>query len=74
MNSMFRGTPFTVDISSWNVSIVTDMGNMFNKSFFNEDIGKWNINSVTNCASFSKDGSLIEENTPKFTNCNPSAN
>ena len=34
-------TPFNQDISSWDVSNVTDMRSMFYDSSFNQDISSW---------------------------------
>ena len=40
---------FNQDISTWNVSSVTDMSGMFEiASAFNQDIGSWNVSNVTN--------------------------
>ena len=36
-------TPFNQDISSWDVSNVTDMGGMFSNSSFNQDISSWDV-------------------------------
>jgi surface protein len=45
---MFRGAPFNQDISSWNVSNVTNMNQMFqNASSFNQNIRSWDVSSVT---------------------------
>jgi len=37
---------FDLDLSSWNVSNVTHMGEMFKHSQFNGDISKWDISKV----------------------------
>ena len=48
MESMFSNTrDFNQDISTWDVSNVTDMRGMFNTSSFNQDIGTWNVSNVT---------------------------
>ena len=43
----FDGTVFNQDITSWEVSGVTDMSDMFtNNTSFNQDIGLWNVSNV----------------------------
>ena len=39
---------FNQDISSWDVSKVTDMGLMFSHSAFNQPIGNWDVSNVFN--------------------------
>ena len=40
-------TEFNSDLSSWNVSRVTDMTNMFqNAASFNSDLSRWNVEKV----------------------------
>ena len=58
MSGLFSGNylsgqfnKFKGDISSWNVSNVTNMSNMFLMSEFNGDISKWDVSSVTNMES-----------------------
>ena len=49
MESLFYNIDFNQNISSWDVSNVTDMQRMFwNSEQFNKDISFWDISSVTN--------------------------
>ena len=43
MREMFEASVFNGDISSWDVSNVTDMGWMFQRSKFSGDISNWNV-------------------------------
>ena len=59
MGWMFNGnTTFNdPDISSWDVSNVTDMSNMFYRTdAFNQDISSWDVSSVTNMNSMFRGG------------------
>ena len=48
MGGMFYDTAFNQDISSWDVSNVTNMQSMFsNATAFNQPIGDWDVSSVT---------------------------
>tara|TARA_R110002074_G_scaffold26272_1_gene77379 strand:+ start:15 stop:1409 length:1395 start_codon:yes stop_codon:yes gene_type:complete len=57
MESMFQGEPvppdtFNQDLSTWDVSNVTNMKNMFQLAeTFNQDISSWDVSSVTNMTS-----------------------
>jgi surface protein len=45
-------TNFNQNISSWNVSGVTNMSYMFNGATnFNQNIGSWNVSGVTNMSN-----------------------
>mgnify|MGYP001271073340 CR=1 FL=1 len=49
MNEYFSNVPnFNQDISSWDVSNVTNMERMFEANSFNQDIGYWDVSNVTN--------------------------
>ena len=46
--SLFYESDINQDISSWDVSNVTDMSYMFGGSKFNQPIGNWDVSNVTN--------------------------
>ncbi len=48
MGNLNGSNPFNQDISSWDVSNVTDMSTMFLMSSFNQDISSWDVSSVIN--------------------------
>lgn len=49
MSGTFRSKTVNGDISSWDVSNVTDIGGMFyNNKSFNGDISSWDVSNVTN--------------------------
>ncbi|MEN9907140.1 MAG: hypothetical protein RLZZ540_281 [Bacteroidota bacterium] len=53
LSSVFAGTAFNQDISSWNTIAVTNMSGMFNGTVaFNQNIGSWNVSAVTNFTNF----------------------
>ena len=58
---------FDCDISSWNVSNVTDMAYMFWEcTNFNQDISKWNVSKVTDMSGMFKDCQIEEKYKPNF--------
>ena len=67
---------FNDDISSWDVSNITNMTNMFyNCRFFNQDLSKWDVSSVTDmsgmfygCSSFN--GNIADWDVSGVTNMN----
>jgi surface protein len=70
MSAMFKssrffrsGMTFNQDISSWDVSKVTNMSEMFfNASRFNQDIGAWDVSKVINMSSmFSHAGAFNQD-------------
>lgn len=49
MSQLFQGSwQFNLNISSWDVSNVTDMSNMFRFTTFNQPIGVWDVSAVSN--------------------------
>ncbi|MGY8925336.1 MAG: BspA family leucine-rich repeat surface protein [Flavobacteriales bacterium] len=50
------------NISTWDVSQVTDMSGLFkDKTTFNDDIGSWNVNSVTNMSEMFRGATLFNQ-------------
>ena len=48
MSDLFKDNSFNKNISSWDVSNVTDMHNMFNGAYsFNQDLNSWDVSKVT---------------------------
>tara|TARA_B110000459_G_scaffold194420_1_gene233868 strand:- start:753 stop:1796 length:1044 start_codon:yes stop_codon:yes gene_type:complete len=68
LNNLFAATTVNFDITSWDVSNVTDMSGLFKRvSSFNQDIGLWDVSKVTNmkglfyqASSFNQDLSAWE--------------
>ena len=44
----WTATAFNGDITTWDVSSVTNMGRMFDGTAFNQPIGNWSTSAVTN--------------------------
>ena len=65
MYGMFQDAPaFNQDISSWNVSSVTNMAYMFysiSGSVFNQDISSWNVSSVTEMQDMFNGASVFDQ-------------
>ncbi len=56
-------TNFNFDISTWNVSNVTNMMAMFNRaSAFNQNIGSWDVSNVTNMMGMFNRASAFNQN------------
>ena len=64
MRKMFSyATLFNGDISKWDVSSVTRMGEMFkNAAAFNGDISKWDVSIVTNMDNMFADAKSFKQN------------
>ncbi len=62
MYRLFIGiTVFDQDISSWDVSSVTDMTQMFSGTPFNQDISSWDVSSVTDMTQMFEDSSVFNQ-------------
>ena len=49
MSDLFKNnSTFNQNISTWDVSNVTNMSNMFESAAFNQPIGNWDVSNVTN--------------------------
>ena len=67
MTSLFEYLDFNGDISSWDVSNVTDMSYMFYKCFnFNQDISNWDVSNVKTLNFIFYKCPIEEKHKPKF--------
>jgi uncharacterized repeat protein (TIGR02543 family) len=61
------GTSFNENISTWDVSNVTDMGFFFSgASSFNQDIGKWDLSKVSNTSAMFRKASSFNKDISKW--------
>jgi surface protein len=66
----YYNSSFNQDISYWDVSEVTDMGDMLaSASSFNQDLSAWDVDKVTFCNDFSVNSTIWTKPKPTFTNC-----
>ena len=61
MSEMFRSATPSGDISSWDVSSVTNMNGMFRSSAFNQDISLWDVSGVTNMTSMFQNAAFNQD-------------
>ena len=68
MSELFKNLiDFNGNISSWDVSNVTDMCSMFSDcKSFNKDISKWDVSKVTDISFMFDYFSIKEKYKPKF--------
>jgi surface protein len=78
MKQMFSfALVFNQNISTWNVSNVTNMSGMFRSPLqwitdgFNQNLSSWSVTNVTNCTQFSYRAVQYILPKPNFTNCTP---
>jgi surface protein len=57
----YQNSLFSQDISSWDVSNVTNMSKMFEESTFNQDISNWDVRNLTNAYAMFKDNSVFNQ-------------
>ena len=63
MNNLFRFKNFNDDISYWDTSNVTDMGNMFrDNDIFGQDLGNWDVSNVTNMSEMFRGSRFLNNN------------
>jgi len=76
LTAYLASSDFDEDISSWDVSSVTDMSNMFfNNDDFDQDISSWDVSSVTDMGSMFESASSFNQDisswdTSSVTNMN----
>ena len=66
VNLFNDNTAFNQDISSWDVSNVTDMSGMFYGSPFNQDISSWDLGSVTNMDSMFQNATSFNQDNSSW--------
>lgn len=66
LNAMFHdASSFNQDLSSWNVSNVTNFSLMFNgATLFHQDLSGWNTTNATKWDWFGKYSKLSNDQTP----------
>ncbi|MDB4245470.1 Ig-like domain-containing protein [Amylibacter sp.] len=63
MYNLFRFKNFNDDISYWDTSNVTDMGNMFrDNDIFGQDLGNWDVSNVTNMKEMFRGSRFLNNN------------
>jgi surface protein len=67
-----RCISFNKDLSSWDVSNITNMSRLFEGcSLYNQDLSGWVVSQVTSCGTFSSNTPSWVLPKPNFTNCTP---
>ena len=65
--TFYRCEKFNQNISTWDVSNVTDMSHMFyDCKAFNQDISKWDVSNVKSTLNMFYDCAIEEKYKPKF--------
>lgn len=76
INALSKGNNFNQNISSWNVSSVTNMSSMFASAiYFNQPLNNWNVSSVTNMSNMFNNATSFNQdisswNVSSVTNMN----